>query len=158
MASPGPFTAPRADLDPFLFAEVVTEPNGMALTVLSMLARYGEDPWEEAAYLCTLRETDARDELAQIILQSQTRGCGLAEATAVAAQLIRLLPAHCETEAAARSMSPDISWIGTALLYGVLGASLLLNTVAHRARTADTGASSQAGAPIEAPDSPRAPR
>lgn len=148
--SPGPFVTRRTDVDPFLLAEVGTEPNGMVLTVMSMLARYGRDPWEEADHLATLCEATATEELAQIIVRSQTRCGGLVAATAIAARLISLLPSRSEVSnslTAAKPQAPKIGWIGTAVLYGVLAASLALNTVAERARTADA----EKGQPATAP-------
>ena len=41
-------------LDPFLMESFGVEENGMALTVLSALARLGLDPWAEAGHLAAL--------------------------------------------------------------------------------------------------------
>lgn len=38
-----------SSLNAFLFSDVGMEPNGNGLTILSLLARLGKDPWEEAA-------------------------------------------------------------------------------------------------------------
>lgn len=54
-------------LDPFLFTEIGTERNGMALTVVSLIARAGEDPWNEAKRLSTLPRIVAIDYLAGVI-------------------------------------------------------------------------------------------
>jgi hypothetical protein len=43
------FAMKNSGLEPFLYAEVGTELNGSTLTVLSVFARLGEDPWGEAA-------------------------------------------------------------------------------------------------------------
>ena len=145
MASPASSAARRGDLDRFLLAQVGTEPNGMGLTVLSILARNGDDPWEKAGHLAAACETAARDELARIILQARTKACEPGEAAAIAARLVSLLPPELRgCSAAAQPGASEMAWIGTALLYGVLGASLVLNTVVQRARIADAG-----------PDAPR---
>ena len=44
----------RTDFDAFLFAPIGEDTNGMPLTLLSVLARLGIDPWEEAADLAHL--------------------------------------------------------------------------------------------------------
>ncbi len=49
MTSTDAFALKNSDLNTFLFADVGTELNGSALTILSVLARLGEDPWAEAA-------------------------------------------------------------------------------------------------------------
>jgi hypothetical protein len=49
MASADVFALENSGLNAFLFAEVGVELNGSALTILSALARLGEDPWAEAA-------------------------------------------------------------------------------------------------------------
>ena len=51
----------RSDLNDFLFTPVADDANGMHLTMLSVLARSGVDPWVEAAELASLpRESAAR--------------------------------------------------------------------------------------------------
>ena len=119
MVSPGPFHVQRADLEAFLLAEIGTEPSGMPLTVLSMLARCGEDAWEKAGHLATLRGPVATNELARIILQSQTRTGGIAEATAIATRLVPLLPSQADASNSAGKLKPGasgIGWAGAALL------------------------------------------
>ena len=59
-----------SDLNPFLFTCVGTEVNGSALTVLSVLARLGSDPWTEAGRLATLPRPAATDWLAERIIST----------------------------------------------------------------------------------------
>ncbi|MCB8877815.1 hypothetical protein [Acidisoma silvae] len=40
---------PQSAFNPFLYASIATEPNGSSLTMLSIFARSGIDPWSEAA-------------------------------------------------------------------------------------------------------------
>ena len=51
---PNIFALKNSGLDAFLYADVGTEPNGSTLTILSMIARLGRDPWAEAANWATL--------------------------------------------------------------------------------------------------------
>jgi cell wall assembly regulator SMI1 len=46
-----PFALKNSGLNDILFAEIGSGVNGSPLTILSMLARLGEDPWTEAARL-----------------------------------------------------------------------------------------------------------
>jgi hypothetical protein len=48
MAHPDVFSLPRSEFGAFLFASIGEESNGMALSVISALARLGIDPWQEA--------------------------------------------------------------------------------------------------------------
>lgn len=48
MASPDGTVLQRSGLNDFLFVEIGMEPNGMTLSVVSVFARQGSDPWREA--------------------------------------------------------------------------------------------------------------
>jgi hypothetical protein len=54
----------RTDFDEFLFAPIGQDASGMPLTLLSVLARLGLDPWEEAADLARLPAEPAMQRLA----------------------------------------------------------------------------------------------
>jgi len=86
-------TLQRSDLNPFLFADIGTEANGMTLSVLSAIARRGSDPWTEAARLAALSKADATDSLARMIAGMPASLWALPEAVAIAGRLIGLLPA-----------------------------------------------------------------
>lgn len=43
------FALKKSGLEAFLYADVGIEANGSMLTILSLLARLGKDPWTEAA-------------------------------------------------------------------------------------------------------------
>src|SRR3954447_15287871 len=48
-----PLFAPlRPDLDPFLFAVVREERDGIPLSTISALTQLGLDPWDEAGWTC----------------------------------------------------------------------------------------------------------
>ena len=79
--------------DPFLFAEIGEERNGMLLSVVSALARLDLDPWREAASLSRLQIPAATERLSSLLAPlpgSQTKA--LAPATMCPAHVISLCP------------------------------------------------------------------
>lgn len=80
-------------LDPFLYSGVGVEANGSELTVLSILARLGLDPWTEAGRLVTLPKAVAASWFAERITRMPLTARDIAEAPATASRLIALLPA-----------------------------------------------------------------
>ena len=93
MADTNVFSLQYSSLNGFLFADVGVEPNGMTLSVLSILARRGMDPWQEAERLAKLPQTEAVDGLAQIIATTPASRWSLLDARAIASRLLALLPA-----------------------------------------------------------------
>ena len=100
--APNVFQIGPSPLAPFLQAPVGVEGNGMELTVLSALARLGKDPWAEAARLADLSQPAAVDRLAGSILALCGPDWPVAEATAAARRLVRLLPAHARPDGTAQ--------------------------------------------------------
>jgi hypothetical protein len=94
LAAPDATALQRSDLNQFLFADIGTEANGMTLSVLSVFARGGADPWTEAGRLAALPKADAVDSLARMIAGMPASLWALPEAVAIAARLIGLLPAR----------------------------------------------------------------
>jgi hypothetical protein len=86
------FALTNSDLNAFLFADVGIELNGSALTILSVLARLGEDPWAEAARWAKMRRSAAVECLAQSISKMPLGPLALADTHATASRLILLLP------------------------------------------------------------------
>jgi len=84
----------RSDLNEFLFADVGTEASGMMLSVVSLFARQGNDPWREAGRLADLPKAVAADSLARSIADMPHGRWNLPDAAAIAARLIGLLPAR----------------------------------------------------------------
>ena len=84
----------RSDLNEFLFADVGTEASGMVLSVVSLFARQGNDPWREADRLADLPKAGAADSLAHSIADMPQGRWNLPDAAAIAARLIGLLPAR----------------------------------------------------------------
>ena len=114
--------------DRFLHAIIERECNGTDLSVLSLLARVGHDPWAEAARLAGLPRAAAVDSLAATIAclpgESRTR----AHARAVALYLLPLLPSKDHpapgTPAAGRRQGSGVS--GRLLAGAMLSAALAL--------------------------------
>ena len=77
----------QSDLNAFLYAEIGTDANGLAVTMLSVLARMGFDPWTEASKLAALPKSDAAESLTRMIAR-------LPDSRAVADRLTGLLPSR----------------------------------------------------------------
>lgn len=92
MATPDVTALQRSDLNEFLFADIGTEANGTTLSVMSVLARRGSDPWTEAGRLAGLPKADATDSLARMIAGMPKSLWALPEAVVIAVRLIGLLP------------------------------------------------------------------
>jgi hypothetical protein len=82
----------KSDLNPFLFADVGTELNGSTLTMLSVLARLGQDPWVEAARWAKLPKAMAIDRLITAITDIPLSYRSVSETKTVASRLVMLLP------------------------------------------------------------------
>jgi hypothetical protein len=94
VAAPDVTALQRSDLNQFLFADIGTEANGMTLSVLSVFARRGSDPWTEAGRLAGLSKADAADSLAHMIAGMPRSLWALPDAVVIAVRLIGLLPAR----------------------------------------------------------------
>ena len=92
MPSSDAFALRRSGLNEFLFAAVGTEANGMTLSLASVFARLGNDPWLEAGRLAGLPKPEATESLARIIANMPSSVWPLQAATAIATRLIALLP------------------------------------------------------------------
>ena len=80
------------EMDPFLFASVGEEVNGIPLSVLSALARLGVDPREEATRLSHLTSKTAASQLAGMFARLPDRPWTSPEIRRVASKLVELLP------------------------------------------------------------------
>jgi hypothetical protein len=99
----------------------------MGLTVLSLLARLGLDPWAEAARFVTLPKSAAIACLAGNIAQTPLPPQALAEAQATATRLVRLLPVNNTASVpgfAGRALPPGLAslpqWLPMMLLFCAL--------------------------------------
>jgi hypothetical protein len=134
------FALKNSDLNAFLFADVGTELNGSALTILSILARLGQDPWAEAARWAKMPKAAAIDSLARSIGKMPLSSQALAETFATASSLIQLLPVQ------SRDVRQGISgdgrtptaqeWVAIALLCLSLVFSVVVNMIPDHASTA----------------------
>jgi hypothetical protein len=104
MASPSVFTHDRSGLDPFLYADINAK-SGDFLTVASMFGRRGLDPWAEAMRLAALPVAVAVENLAAIIIAMPSRASSTQDATALATNLVALLPGAGITSGAPRVAS-----------------------------------------------------
>ncbi len=92
MAAAGVSLMWPSQLDRFLHATIETERNRMDLSVLSVLARVGHDPWTEAARLAGLPRAAAADSLAATIACLPAKSHLRAHARMIALCLVMLLP------------------------------------------------------------------
>jgi hypothetical protein len=76
------------EFEPFLYAIVCDDGNGMPLTIISAIARTGADPWKEAARIAKLPKPAALDVLARLVPERSG-----ADGAAIANRLFALLPA-----------------------------------------------------------------
>ena len=100
------FAHGNSTLNAFLFAEVGNELNGSPLTVLSVLARLGWDPWIEATRWSKLTKGAGIEILTESISQMPLCKQALVDARVTASRLIPLLPATIRTSSAANTVLP----------------------------------------------------
>jgi hypothetical protein len=87
------YTPVLPEMDPFLFASVGEEVEGVPLSVLSALARLGLDPRDEAARLSHLTSKAATNRLARMFARLPDRPWSPPEIRRIASRLVELLPA-----------------------------------------------------------------
>jgi hypothetical protein len=133
----------HSDLNPFLFADVGTELNGSTLTMLSVLARLGEDPWLEAGRWAKLPKAAAVERLLTTVAGFPLAAETGSDPRAVAARLVLLLPtqewlpdlktAPLPTETAVRALGASFGatalprWLPMAVLACALVLGLAVN-------------------------------
>jgi len=81
----------RKDFDEFLFAPVGKDASGMPVTLLTVLARLGVDPWEEANDLAHLSREPAMQRLASRLESMPNAPVSAEETVNIATRLITLL-------------------------------------------------------------------
>ncbi len=94
MSQSKPSTLLPPELDEFLLAEVGVQSNGLSITVLSLLARIGKDPWAEAERLAALPDKTAIAAMTADIEASHICAAPECDPSAVATGLVRRLPSH----------------------------------------------------------------
>jgi hypothetical protein len=135
-------TLKNSGLNKFLFAEVGTELNGSPLTILSMLARLGKDPWAEAARWTRLPKTVMIDCLAGSISQMPLSPQAIIDARITAVRLILLLPSQVQLpkngqDAVVVMSNAMPKWLPIVLLAGLaFGAAFSMTRLTPSASTA----------------------
>jgi hypothetical protein len=81
----------RKDFDAFLYSSVGDDANGLPLTLLTVLARLGVDPWEEAADLASLPGEPALQRLVARLESMPNAPASAADTVNIASRLIKLL-------------------------------------------------------------------
>ena len=120
MPSTDAFALRRSGLNEFLFAPVGTEANGMTLSLVSVFARLGNDPWLEAGRLARLPKPEATESLARIIANMPSSLWPLQAATAIATRLIALLPTQLGELRRSALTSADGAKAGRFLMIGLV--------------------------------------
>jgi hypothetical protein len=107
MAKSSIFAIQASGLQAFLFADVAIEPNGSPLSVLSMMARSGEDPWARAAHLAAEPRSVAMEALAADLTATPSVDLSPADAQLTALRLVLLLPGHAAPDVPDALVSPE---------------------------------------------------
>ncbi|MGO9485053.1 MAG: hypothetical protein ACLPX9_10790 [Rhodomicrobium sp.] len=112
------------EFDNFLFARIEKNSEEAPLSVLSVLARLGVDPWEEAARLAQLPRLAAAKRLASMIAAIPGAPSAYFDAGTVSERLISLLPARPAITALPRLeagfRSRSTSWFAVLLILAAL--------------------------------------
>jgi hypothetical protein len=134
MAHQDAFTLKNSPVNPFLFAEVGIELNGSSLTVLSVLARLGEDPWSMAQSWSKLPRPAVIERLAERIRQMPLCQQALLDARVTASRLsLLLLPAQEAPAVAGRQAAGGVGmpkWAPMVMLCGALAFGAVVNMIA----------------------------
>jgi hypothetical protein len=91
------FALKKSGLEAFLYADAGIEANGSMLTILSVLARLGKDPWTEAARWAALPKARVIDSLTQSLEEMPLAPSALAGARETAVRLVQLLPTNTQS-------------------------------------------------------------
>jgi hypothetical protein len=172
MSNTDAFALRNSGLNAFLFAEVGTELNGSTLTMLSVLARLGQDPWDQAGRWAKLPKAAIIDRLTQIIGQMPLCPQALIDARATASRLILLLPGQTQTSQGAErptgakaAISALPRWAPIAFFCSAIAVGMAVNAFltappaapAMEAPTAETVNPPAPGATAISPMAPSAP-
>ena len=130
----------RTEFNDFLFSPVADDANGMHLTLLSVLARTGVDPWIEAADLASLSRESATQKLISLLARVPNGPPPGAETANVASRLVALLHAPKNRTATAAGAGPISTTSGpptrarVAIYYLLALIALLVGTWAMESR------------------------
>ena len=131
MSSGTIFDLGRSNLNPFLYSEIGVDEGGAELSVVSLLARSGRDPWDEAAALARMPASAAVEALAFLISTVPGSVWPLPAATVIARRLIGALPsrATAPVRAARPSTAGLVDRFGWPVALGLLGLALLAQLI-----------------------------
>lgn len=122
--------------EPFLLAPLDEDRRGSSVTVLSMLARLGVDPWGEASDLAKLPEGAARLRLEALMTRFHDVPTPVSDRSRIVSGLLALLPRRTTTASSPRNgtsaklaLPPQGS-----PLYWVITAALIIGWVAMLAQ------------------------
>jgi hypothetical protein len=151
------FALKATGLEPFLFAEVGIERSGASLTMLSLLARLGEDPWAEAARWAKLPKAALLNAIGTALAANPTTGFSESEASEAAARLARLLPTQAAAPAATHPLGAGLNarstmapWLKFAALSSALALGIAINLARAPADPAEPASSAAATAIAQA--------
>ena len=134
MSNSDAFALKNSGLNDFLFAVVGSEINGTPLTILSVLARLGKDPWAEAARLARLPKSSTIDDLANSISKMPLCPQALTDARGTAARLILLLPSQVQSVSIRASLPVGETvipaWVRVAAFLAILAFGIAVQMIA----------------------------
>jgi hypothetical protein len=122
--------------EPFLYAAVGEDRHGDTVTVLSMLARLGVDPWGEASELASLPHAAARQRLEALMARFSDVATLVSDRNKVISRLLAVLPSNTMTS----RMGPTLIVRRPApprfavMFYGIIAAILVLAWLATLAQ------------------------
>ena len=99
----------RTDFDAFLLAPIGEDANGLPLNLLTILARLGVDPWEEAAEIAALAAEPAMQRLASRLEASPNAPASPADTVNIVTRLMALL--HRAPPQKAAAPEPPVSLV-----------------------------------------------
>jgi hypothetical protein len=120
-------------LGAFLYADVGEDARGTSVTVLSMLARLGVDPWREASALARMPARDAQGRLCGLLARFADVPCLRPACADVASRLVARLPCEPAGDGASATAAAPRTGPGTVWAAGLLLAYALYALLGHGA-------------------------
>jgi len=114
------------EFDSFLFALIGEDRNGTALSVLSALAQFDVDPWQETVSLARMPREPATERLAALIAATPIDFATGPSAATTAARLIALLPQAPSAKVAAPGAPVKAAAVTPWRIFIMLGVLVLL--------------------------------
>ncbi|MEQ9813379.1 MAG: hypothetical protein RLO50_11420, partial [Azospirillaceae bacterium] len=109
MALRAEYTLHKSDLNDFLEQGICEEKNGTVLSVLSLFARNGVDPWQEAARLAGMPRLAATEILKTMIAGLSAGPASRDDPRVIASRLVDILPDRGTTQPVRRPRSPAVT-------------------------------------------------